>query len=242
LNLVKGLTTIDLGVPDYQTALIQHNQYVEALKACGLEVIVLELDNSYPDSTFVEDTALLTKHCAIITNPGAPSRRGEVQGIQSVISQYYSNIEFIKMPGTVDAGDILMVESHYYIGISERTNIDGANQVILILNRYGYTGSLVPLKNMLHLKSSVAYLENNNLVASGEFVNNPEFQKHNILKINDDESYAANCVWINERVIIPKGFPNSRRTIEDVGYLTVEVDVSEFRKHDGDISCLSLRF
>jgi len=241
-NIVNGLTTENLGRPDYEKALKQHSQYVEALKGCGLEVIILEPDENFPDSTFVEDTALLAPHCAIITNPGVPSRKGETVEMNEVLKKYFNNIEHIKDPGTVDAGDILRVGSQYFIGISERTNSTGAQQIISILNKYGMSTATISLKNVLHLKSGVSYLEKSNLVVSSEFIENPQFQNHNLIKVDQEESYAANCVWVNEKVLIAKGFPKTKKAIEKAGYKTVEIDVSEFRKVDGGLSCLSLRF
>jgi dimethylargininase len=184
----------------------------------------------------------LTRDYAIVTNPGAPSRRGETAEIKKVLRDYYVNIEEVREPGTVEAGDIMMVGSHFFVGISERTNESGAQQVIACLAKYGLSGSVIKLKKVLHLKTGVAYLEHNNLVACGEFLSTEEFQRFNILKIDEDESYAANCVWVNDRVLIPKGHPKARTTIERAGYLIKEVDVSEFRKLDGGVSCLSLRF
>lgn len=241
-NIINGLTSSDLGLPDYNLALIQHQEYVEALRKCGLEVKVLDADEDFPDSTFVEDIALLTPQCAIITNPGASSRKGETAEIKNVLTKYFSNIETINNPGTVEAGDIMMVGDHFFIGLSRRTNINGAEQLINIFKIYGMTGSVVTLDKVLHLKSGVAYLENNNLAATGEFLSKKEFQKFNILKIDDDESYAANCVWINDHILLPKGFPKAKETIEKVYHNTIEVNVSEFQKLDGGLSCLSLRF
>ena len=241
-SIVNGLTTSNLGAPLYKKALEQHQSYIGALKECGLDVTILPADEDYPDSTFVEDTALLTPHCAIITNPGAPSRKGETAKIKTVVDKFYSSIEKILDPGTVDGGDIMMVGNHFYIGLSNRTNSSGAEQIIRILNKYGLSGSVIKLKKALHLKTGLAYLENNNLVACGEFLSNPEFNKFNIIEIPEDESYAANCVWINDKVLIPKGYPITRQKITDAGYPVIEVDVSEFRKLDGGLSCLSLRF
>ena len=241
-SMLKGLTAAELGLPDYEKALVQHAEYVKVLKECGLEVIVLEADEKYPDSTFVEDTALLTRECAIITNPGALSRRGEIVEIKNVLKAYYSNIEEVQEPGTVEAGDIMMVGLHFYIGLSERTNEKGAEQVIEYLEKYGMSGSTVNLEDVLHLKTGLSYLERNNLMACGEFISKEEFQGFNILEIDKDESYAANCIWVNDTVIIPKGFPKAKETIKSEGYAVKEVDVSEFRKLDGGLSCLSLRF
>jgi dimethylargininase len=241
-NIIKGLTSSDLGIPDYQKALKQHDIYVNALKNCGLKVKELEADENYPDSTFIEDVALLTPHCAIITNPGAESRKGEIVGMRRILEEYYFDIDEILSPGTVEGGDIMMVGSHFYIGLSARTNLTGAEQIIRILNKYGMNGSIIKLEHVLHLKTGVAYLENNNLVACGEFLSNPEIKKYNIIEIPDKESYAANCVWINDTVLIPKGYPITKHRISEAGYSIIEIDVSEFRKLDGGLSCLSLRF
>ena len=241
-EMIHGITSARLGVPDYLNALKQHEEYIHALKLCGLEVIELDEDNDYPDSVFVEDTALLTSECAIITNPGAPSRKGEINEIKDVLYQFYDHLETVEDPGTVEAGDIMMTGSHYYIGLSNRTNKGGAEQIISILNKYNLTGSVIPLKNVLHLKSGVSYLGNNNLVATGEFLNQPEFRKFNVIEINENESYASNCIWVNGTVILPEGYPNAKISIENLGYKTLAVDVSEFRKLDGGVSCLSLRF
>ena len=241
-SLVNGISTAGLGLPNYELALIQHADYIEALAACDVEVTVLDADEAYPDSTFIEDVALLTKKCAIITNPGAETRRGEIVAIKKVLQDFYKHIEEIHEPGRVEAGDIMMVGDHFYIGLSERTNQSGAEQMINFLEKYGMSGSVVTLEEVLHLKTGIAYLEENNLLACGEFLTKDEFQKFNILEIDQDENYAANCIWVNGTVLMPKGYPKARATIEGAGYKIQEVDVSEFRKLDGGVSCLSLRF
>ncbi len=241
-SMIKGISTAGLGLPDYELALRQHAAYIEALKKCELDVRILHADETFPDSTFVEDVALLTPACAIITNPGADSRRGEIASIKTVLADFYANIEEVREPGRVEAGDIMMVGKHFYIGLSARTNQDGAAQIIAFLEKYGMSGSVVTLEEVLHLKTGIAYLEKNNLLACGEFLTKPEFQKFNILEIDPDESYAANCIWVNGTVILPKGYPKAHKTIVDAGYPIIEVDVSEFKKLDGGLSCLSLRF
>lgn len=241
-NMIDGLTTANLGKPDYELACRQHDQYIEALISCGLKVHILEANERYPDATFIEDIALLTPHCAIITNPGAPSRRGEAEDVLNTIKTFYNKIEYIKTPGTIEAGDIMIVDKHYYIGISERTNKAGAEQMKEILNAYQMDATFVKLKDMLHLKTGVAYLENNRLLATGELLRNPVFKSFQLLEVAPNESYAANCIWINGYVIVAKGYPKTKHTIESAGCKTIEVDVSEFRKLDGGLSCLSLRF
>ena len=241
-SLVDGLTSANLGKPIYSKALDQHNAYIEALQDCGLEVEVLPPLEEYPDSCFIEDVALLTAYCAIITRPGAFSRLGEINGMREILSRYYTALEDVQAPGTVEGGDVLVVESHYFLGLSDRTNADGANQVISILNKYGLTGSQIPLQEILHLKTGVAYLEEKTLIACGELLSRKEFAGFTMYEIPKEESYAANCIWINGVVLLPAGFPITSGIIQEAGYPVREVDVSEFRKLDGGMSCLSLRF
>ena len=241
-EMIDGLTSVSLGRPDFLKAMEQHSLYVEALRSCGLNVKVLEADSQFPDSVFVEDVALCTSECAIVTNPGAPSRNGEKIKIRPVLESFYTQVESIKSPGSLDAGDVMMVGKHFYIGISQRTNTQGAEQLIAFLGRYGMTGTLVPLKEMLHLKSGLSYLEPNLLLITGEFINHSAFADFQKIEVDPDESYAANSLWVNSSVLVPAGFPKTRKKIEQAGYRTKVLDVSEFRKLDGGLSCLSLRF
>jgi len=241
-EMIKGLSSASLGKPDYDLAQDQHARYVDALRSCGLEVTVLDADSRFPDSTFVEDVALCTPVCAIVTNPGAPSRNGEIREILPVLHSCYDHVESITSPGTLDAGDVMMVGKHYYIGISERTNAQGADQLIRILEEYGMTGSRVPLHAMLHLKSGVSYLEQNKLLVTGEFTDHPAFAKFDRIAVDPGESYAANSLWVNDTVLVPAGFPRTLELIQQAGYRTLMLDVSEFQKLDGGLSCLSLRF
>ena len=240
-SMINGITSAHLGRPDYAKALIQHKDYIKALHECGLKVTVLDADENFPDSTFVEDMALCTPHCAIITNPGAVTRNQEIHQMIPAIKEHYQHIEYIR-PGTIEAGDIMMVGDHYYIGLSDRTNKNGANQMIAYLNEYGMQGSMVAMKDFLHLKTGINYLENNNLLASGEFIIKPEFTQFNISEIPKEEAYATNSVWINGTILTPKGFPKTKLIIEKLGYTMREIEVSEFQKLDGGLSCLSLRF
>lgn len=241
-EIINGLTSVSLGKPDYNKALDQHAGYVEALRSCGLNVKVLEADSQFPDSVFVEDVALCTSECAIVTNPGAPARNGEKLKIRPVLESFYARVESIESPGSLDAGDVMMVGKHFYIGISERTNTQGAEQLIAFLERYGMSGSMVPLKEMLHLKSGLSYLEQNHLLITGEFINHSAFVDFQKIEVDPDESYAANSLWVNSTVLVPAGFPRTLTKIKQAGYHTLTLDVSEFRKLDGGLSCLSLRF
>jgi dimethylargininase len=241
-SFINGITEAELGPPDYQRALQQHEAYIEALEDCGLSVHIMEADEAYPDSVFVEDTALLTPQGAVITRPGAPSRRGETDAIRTVVSEYFDTIEEITAPGTLDAGDVMMVDDHFYIGLSDRTNLAGAKQLMAILESWELSGSTVEMDNLLHLKTGISYLENNNLLVSGEFIGRSEFERFNTIEVPEQEQYAANSLWINDQVFVPKGHPQTRQKISDLGYDIIELNCSEFQKLDGGLSCLSLRF
>jgi dimethylargininase len=241
-EMVHGITSASLGKPDHELALIQHTAYVDALQVCGLEVVILEPDSQFPDSTFVEDVALVTPEFAVITNPGAISRNGEKLKIKEVLSPMFDRMETIEGNGTLDAGDVMMVGDHFYIGLSARTNPEGAGRFIQILGKYQRTGEKVEFREMLHLKSGVSYLEQETLLAGKEFRNHPAFKRFRIIDVAPGEEYAANSLWINGKVLVPDGYPQTRENIENAGYDTLSLDVSEFRKLDGGLSCLSLRF
>ncbi len=178
-SLVNGITSApELEKPDYRLAIKQHDAYIEALKSCGVEVTVLKADERFPDSCFVEDVAVCTKKLAVITNPGVSSRKDEEKEIIEVIKKYYNDIEYIKRPGTLEGGDVMMVKDHFYIGLSKRTNREGAKQLIKALKKYGMSGSIVEISETLHLKSGLANLEDNVILITGEFINNLDFKNY----------------------------------------------------------------
>ena len=242
-SMIEGITTADLGLPDYDLALRQHDQYIQAMEACGAKVTVLPAMEEYPDSCFVEDVAVVTPKCAIITNPGAPSRNGEKAYIVEALRAFYpeENIEYIT-EGTIEGGDVMMVGDHFYVGRSARTNEEGIRQFIEILEGWGLEGSEVPLEEVLHLKTGVNYIENNNMLVSGEFIDKPDFAQYNKIVVPEEEAYGANCIWVNDTVIVAEGYPTVLKAVQDLGYKTLVVDTSEYRKVDGGLSCLSLRF
>ena len=242
-SLINGITSApELGTPEYRIAIKQHDNYIEALKFCGLEVIVLQADERFPDSCFVEDVAVCTKKFAMIAKPGAPSRGGEEKEVIEVIKKFYNDLEYIKEPGTLEGGDVMMVKDHFYIGLSKRTNREGAKQLMKALGKYEMSSSIVEISEMLHLKSGLAYLEKNVLLVAGEFINNLKFKGFNKIIIDEDEIYSANCIRINDYVLVPAGCPKTKEKIETAGLEVIVIDTSEYRKVNGGLSCLSLRF
>ena len=244
-NFADGLTSAKFGMPDFDLALSQHDAYCKALEVCGLELVRLPPNLQHPDSTFVEDVAVLTCRSAILTRPGAASRLGEVAGLREPIQRYFSSIREIEPPGTLDGGDVCEAGSHFFIGISHRTNEEGARQLSHLLADDGFTSSTVDirkLRSILHLKSGIAYLDNNNLVVMEELAGREEFAGYNLICVAAEESYACNCVLVNGRVLIPAGSPNLGSELVRRGYASLPLEVSEFRMMDGGLSCLSLRF
>lgn len=244
-SLCNGITSApELGQPVYEHALEQHRAYVHALEQCGVDVTILPALEQYPDSCFVEDPAVITRCGAIITNPGAASRNGEKDEIEPVIRRFFDegHIRRIEAPGTLEGGDVMMVGDHFYVGRSARTNAEGIRQFIAILRAWGLDGSEVPLERVLHLKTGVNYLEDNNLLVSGEFIDKPEFAGYNRIVVPEEEAYGANCIWVNGTVIVAQGYPRVLEAVRELGYSTLVVDTSEYRKIDGGLSCLSLRF
>jgi len=244
-NFADGLTKSDLGVPEFALALAQHEAYCRTLQACGLEVLRLPADLRYPDSTFVEDAAVLAPKLAVLTRPGAASRLGEVEAIRESVQHFYPAVREIQAPGTLDGGDICEAGSHFFIGISHRTNEEGARQLTGLLSAEGYTASTVdirPLSSILHLKSGIAYLDRGHLAVMEELAGREEFAGYNLICVSPADTYACNCVQVNDRVLVPAGFPRVSAGLESAGYRPLELEMSEFRKMDGGLSCLSLRF
>jgi dimethylargininase len=244
-NFADGLTTVDLGKPDYQLALRQHEAYCRALENCGLRLTRLEADDLFPDATFVEDTAVLTERDAVITRPGAASRAGEIAEIERVLHDFYSEFSFIREPGTLDGGDVCEAGDTFFIGISQRTNEAGAQQLAEFLTELGYQPALIDIRglsNILHLKSGLSYLGGNRLLVIDELKDFSQFSSYELIRIDKTEAYAANCLSINDRVLIASGFSGLQRQLERLNFQVITLDMSEFQKMDGGLSCLSLRF
>jgi dimethylargininase len=241
-NFARGLTTTaSSGPADYGVMLKQHAVYLEALSAAGLDVIVLDPQPDYPDAHFVEDTAVVTADVAVITIPGAEARRGEEESIVPALAEF-RKIERIQAPGTVDGGDVLQVGNHFFIGISERTNPEGAAQLGRILQRYGNTWTTVTVGAGLHFKSSVNYVGKNTLLVTSDFTALAPLKEYDQMVLDRAESYAANTLLVNEHLLIPAGYPKTYEQLKTLGLNMIELEISEVRKMDGGLTCMSLRF
>ncbi len=245
-NFADGLTTVDLGRPDMDRALAQHRAYCHALERHGCEVHVLPPDARYPDATFVEDTALILPGLgAILTRPGAVSRAGEIEAIEAALRPNFPSLMQIAAPGTLDAGDVCEAGSHVFIGISQRTNAEGAAQLTTWLAQFGYTASTVDIRgidSILHLKSGIAAIDPRRLVLINDLADHPAFAGFDIVHVPGGEEYGANCVRVNDVVFTSAGQPGLDARLRGLGYVLEVLDMSEYRKMDGGLSCLSLRF
>lgn len=236
-----GETTSELGTPDFNMILSQHKEYINVLKQLGLDVIVLDPLPDYPDAYFVEDTAVIIPEIGIITNPGAQSRKGEEDGIEFILMRFRDTLR-IKPPGTLDGGDVLQADNRFFIGLSERTNREGADQLSDILKRFGYIVDIVSVGDGLHLKSGVNYLGDGKMLVTSVFRDIPGFSDFERIIIKEGEEYAANTLLINGTFITPSGFPDTLNQLAGLDKPVITLNVSEVRKMDGGLTCMSLRF
>ena len=240
-NFAGGLTTAGLGTPDYDTIFLQHKDYVETLEVIGLEVTVLDALSGFPDAYFVEDTAVVFEEAAVLTRPGAPSRLKEAEEIRPDLEKY-KTIHPIEAPGTIDGGDVLQMGRRFFVGISERTNKEGAEQFKSILSGYGYETTFVSVSKGLHFKSSVNAIGDEALILTREFADMDIFKGFDKLVLNDGEELAANTLRINDALVTPVGFPKVMEQLKQRADRIFPLDVSEVQKMDGGLTCLSLRF
>jgi len=244
-NYVAALTSADLGPPDLLLAQQQHEAYGQALEKCGVTVTRLAPDLLHPDSTFVEDAAIVTTQGALLTRPGALSRRGEVETLRPDLLKHLPILAEIQAPGTLDGGDVCDADGHFFIGLSARTNEDGAWQLARWLEKLGLSSTLVDLRakpGLLHLKSGLAYVGNKTLAAVEALANEKVFFDFQIIRVPAGEDYVANCLLVNDTLLIAQGFPNFAEQARKHCGRVLELGLTEFRKMDGGLSCLSLRW
>ena len=245
-TFASGLTTADLGLADVALARLQHEGYVRCLREAGFEVLVLPPDEAFPDSCFVEDTAVrIDDDHLVLTRPGHPSRHGEVSAVEGNLRPRFARTSTLGDSAYLDGGDVLRAvvggRPHFVIGLSGRTNAEGARQLGDVITACGYTSSVATVADGLHLKSGSSFLGDRVLCwASLE----PIYRELGLdtLVVPDVEGYAANTVLANGRLLVASGFPATAALLRGNGYPVVEVDVSEFRKQDGGLSCLSILF
>ena len=233
------LTHLERTPIDLQLARAQHQQYENALRSIGCEVISLPELPDLPDSVFVEDTAVILDEAAIITNPGAISRRPEIDSMAEVLQKYRKLIR-IESPATVDGGDVLVVGKMIYVGLSNRSNVEAVNQMQSSLNELGYQVSGVEVRGCLHLKSAVTVVSADTLLINPDWVDKSLFAGVNFIEIDESEPPAANGLLIGDAVIYPTTFPKTAQKLKSNGISLILVDADELAKAEGAVTCCSL--
>ena len=226
---------------DVALASAQHDAYCAALAALGCRVIRLDAEAGFPDSVFVEDVAMVVDEVALMTRPGAPSRRGEGQRIAEVLSSLRPLLD-IEAPGTLDGGDILRIGRDIYVGRSARSNAAGIAQLGALLAPYGYTVHPVAIRDCLHLKSAVTLAADGVVLMQPAWVEREPFARFDIIEVDPAEEHAANVLRVGRSVLMPACFPGTRARLESAGLAVVAVDVSELQKAEGAVTCCSIVF
>jgi dimethylargininase len=224
---------------DLPKAVTQHRQYEEALAALGCRVRRVEAADDLPDSVFIEDVALVLDEIAIVTRPGASSRRPERESVAAVLSEY-RQLQTIEAPGTVDGGDVLRVGRTIYVGLSTRTNEDGARQLARLVQPLGYTSECLQARGCLHLKSAATALDDERVLCNPDWIDRRLFGRLEVVDVDQDEPNAANVLRIGRTLICSAACTRTTDALRERGYPIVAVDMSELAKAEGAVTCCSL--
>lgn len=224
---------------DIEKAQFQHQEYCKILEKIGLKLVKLPTNENYPDSCFVQDPCVVFGNTALITKQKATSRNGEGKAIQKVI-KLFKDIQIMDGQATMDGGDAMVTSSKVFIGVSDRTNLEGISQYKKLFSKEGLPEVIpVLVEKCLHLMTGVTYIGKNTVVLS-KLVDESYFKGFKKIYVLDKEEYATNCLSINDYVIMPKGYPKVKKQIQKNGFQVIEIDISEFKKADGGVTCLSL--
>jgi len=226
---------------DVERAAAQHRAYQHVLATLGCRVLTLEAEPSMPHAVLVEDVAVVLDETAVITRPGAESRREEGASVAELLARYRP-LQYIEAPGTLDGGDVLRVGSTIYVGQSGRSNAEGIAQLRTAVARFGYRVQPVPIRGCLHLKSAVTAVRDDTLLLQPQWVDAASFPEFNLIEVDPDEEHAANVLRIGDAVVMPACFPRTAQHLRGAGVDVVTVDVSELQKAEGATTCCSLVF
>jgi dimethylargininase len=232
----QNRVSIDLAV-----ARRQHAEYEACLERLGCELIRLPELPDLPDSVFVEDTAVMLDEIAVITRPGAASRRPEIESVAAALRPYRPLLQ-INPPGALDGGDVLVIGKDIYVGLSSRSNEQAVDQLRTGLASFGYRVHCVTVHGCLHLKSAVTAVAANTVLVNPHWIDASSFARYEIIEIHPDEAYAANGLLIKGAVIYPVSFPRTAERLDKIGIRIEPVDLSELAKAEGAVTCCSLVF
>ncbi|HUI75728.1 MAG TPA: arginine deiminase-related protein [Candidatus Acidoferrum sp.] len=226
---------------DLDKARAQHRAYEELLAKQGAQVIPLPPAPALPDSMFVEDPAIVLDELAVIFPLGAQTRRAEAASLAKELEKY-RKLEFVRLPGTLEGGDVLRIGRKLFVGQTQRSNGEGIGQLRAILAPYGYELVSVPVTGCLHLKSAVTYLGRNTLLANRAWIDWKILSGHEWLDVDPAEPHSANALSLGETIIFPESFPLTRARIEAKGFRVSSIDISELQKAESGLTCSSLIF
>lgn len=243
-SITRGLRAVDTGNPDLALMQSHHADYVAALKAAGAKVTELPPLDAYPDSVFVEDTALCLPQGAVIMRPGAPSRLGEAAEMAPVLEALYSTVRRIEGEDSfIEGGDILVTEREILVGRSARTNAAGVAELARLVADWGHrVRELHTPPGVLHFKTDCSLMDAETVLSTDRLAASGCFADYRVIPVAEGEEASANAIRFNDSVLFPAGFPRTRDRLVDAGYDVTEIGNSECAKIDGGMSCLSLRF
>lgn len=233
------LTHVAREVIDLETAGEQHAMYEACLAGLGYEIMSLPPEPDLPDSVFVEDTAVVLDELAIVTRPGAESRRGEVESIAQALRQFRDLVR-VAPPATLDGGDVLVAGRDVFVGLSGRSDGDGRDQLRAVLEPLGYAVMPVPVSGCLHLKSAVSQVGPGRLLVNRRWVDATVFRGYDLIDVDPAEPGAANALLVGGTVVFPARFVRTRSRLEAAGIDVAPVDISELAKAEGGVTCCSL--
>ena len=235
------LSFIERNPIDLAKARAQHNAYEETLEKLGAKVISLPEEKDLPDSIFVEDPAIVLDEIAVICTLGTETRRREAASLEAELKKY-RRIERIKLPGTLEGGDVLRIGKKIYVGLTRRSNAEGIRQLAVIVAHHGYDLTAVPVTGCLHLKSAVTYLGRNTLLGNRERFHDKRLEGFDWVDVDPSETHAGNALLIGDSVVFPASFPKTRERIEARGFHVIPLDISELQKAESGLTCSSLLF
>jgi dimethylargininase len=235
------LTHLERQPIDFSIANAQHSRYEQALRSLGVEVISLPAEPDLPDSVFVEDAALILDEVALLTRPGADSRKPELESISNALKPYRELIP-IQPPGSLDGGDILQIDRMIYVGISTRSNAAAIQQMQTSLKPFGYQVRGIQVTGCLHLKSAVTQVSGQTLLINPAWVDQAEFSAYKLINVHPEEGSAANALKVNQALLYQPCFPRTLERLEKAGLHPILVDASELAKAEGALTCCSLIF
>lgn len=226
---------------DIALAAVEHAQYEEALRSLGATIVRAPPEPELPDAVFVEDVALALDEVAVITRPGAVSRRRETESIATLLSAYRPLVR-IEAPGTLDGGDVLRVGRRLYVGVSSRSNPVGISRLEKLLRTWDYEVVPVPVHGCLHLKSGVTQVAEDLLLINERYVRPQCFNGVEMITVAPTEPDGANALWVGGAVIYPAHYPQTAARLAGAGVRVVPVPGTEFAKAEGGVTCCSLIF